>query len=209
MYVDYDGTEAILITNYNLHSKGLPIVGHSALLIKYGDQWYFTEFGGSKKSNATVELSLMSDLYDEETKKNLLPEALNDPEIFIAKYYDLTVDSNNLVYLDTDYSGYETYKDLETDILGVASSYNHNYNLFNNNCAHYVQDILALGENTNTMATARCLIPGVYSALTRLDSQITNIKTSVNSIMINGTKQVVDTVSSWIGNGINWLRRLF
>jgi RHS repeat-associated protein len=30
MSVDYDGTEAILITNYNLHSGGLPIVGHSA-----------------------------------------------------------------------------------------------------------------------------------------------------------------------------------
>jgi len=120
MYVDPNGTDAILIVRYDRY--GVPILGHALLLIQVGDTWHFTEFIGKFPFPWTAKVTLR----DYDPKK--LDKALQDT----SKY--------QRIYIKGDF----------TESYNLAKQYYDNasypgFNLFNNNCLHYALTLLRVG----------------------------------------------------------------
>ena len=139
--IDSYGTDAILIADYD--DKGLKVFGHSVLLIEDEDGvWWITEFTGSDKSNASVRCRKMEqsdwDRFEEPTGFwNAIKRAFNFA-------------GNDQVYLEGDY----------TASLDLAISYRDNgdygnYNLFTNNCNHYVKELLRAGDSDSLLITVQ------------------------------------------------------
>ncbi|NLE06126.1 MAG: RHS repeat-associated core domain-containing protein [Crenarchaeota archaeon] len=127
MYVDYSGYDAIYISDKG--TRGVPVVGHAALLIqdKHGS-WYFTEFAGSTKSNAKVYFWELSD------------KGYQGYRDFLKTYN--YPNEMGFEYIYGDYSN--SFNTINEYISGQRSF--GKYNLFKNNCLDYVQTILSQGE---------------------------------------------------------------
>lgn len=139
---------AIYVVDYG--DYGLDIVGHAYVLLKDSDgQWIKTEFTGSSKKDAKVYSNKISpskiiETLSVEPKSFQYIGGMQDSSLFsdFSKkefknaYYDgikffpikgdfsRSIDSVNDKYKGTDYGG---------------------YNLVNNNCLHYIKEILSYG----------------------------------------------------------------
>ena len=122
--VDNYGQDAIYVVDYT-KTTGLKVLGHAVLCFQDSNgTWFYTEYTGSSKKNAKVYLRLL----DSEACKRLFG---NINTHFIATY------GTKLIYLPGDYSAcYDKANEYYTNGFG-------NYNLFTNNCLHYVQKVLA------------------------------------------------------------------
>ena len=161
MLVDFSGTDAMLLTVFDL-PNGIPVVGHSILLIQVGDEWYTTQFV-SDLPYPSLSLEFLKSLFNINTyiKTELLDMSTDE---YLAQFDNYMVTefqgdftnsyefANNQEYLDENYTG--------------------KYNLFTNNCAHYVQDILAksndLDMNIRNYFKHRPIIPVGMHATTEM-----------------------------------------
>ena len=154
MYMDSFGDEAKLVTMYTLGGGGLPIVGHCALFIKVGENdWYFTQFAGNSKKNASIELTYIGN---------------TDPLAYLESQYSTKYTS---ITLDGDYSNSLVYAQ------GEQGSDRGGYNLFTNNCSHYVADVLKEGENNSSIVqwwhdVSRVRVPSLLHATTYLSIEL-------------------------------------
>ena len=146
-YVDLEGNDAILVIEHG--GEGLPIVGHALLLFQDASgNWHLTEFrngtGGSGLKTC-INLELLCDINDDPLESSSRFKTENN---IIYKLLDfLNLGGYDYIRLKGDYSGClklaEKYKD------PTNTKYNNNYNLFTNNCLHYVNELLKKGYNTN------------------------------------------------------------
>ena len=154
MYMDSFGDEAKLVTMYTLGGGGLPIVGHCALFIKVGENdWYFTQFAGNSKKNASIELTYIGN---------------TDPLAYLESQYSTKYTS---ITLDGDYSNSLVYAQ------GEQGSDRGGYNFFTNNCSHYVADVLKEGENNSSIVqwwhdVSRVRVPSLLHATTYLSIEL-------------------------------------
>ena len=144
MYIDSNGTDAILITAYG--KEGLFIFGHSALLIQdENNKWYLTEFTARPRDGGKPGARV----YVEE-----MPEEYNNVYDFIESHYGAPVDAEEMIHF-TGYTSLYLKGEYEESLKaareikaeGMGNAYNGKYNLFFNNCLHYVQDILMCGTS--------------------------------------------------------------
>lgn len=126
MYVDPNGTDAILIVRYDV---GPPILGHVLLLIQVGDKWYFTEFIGQGLDKSTASVTVRP--YD--------PDNLDEGLVGTFKIS---------VYIKGDF----TRSLARANVYKSNQSYP-GYNLLWNNCLDYVIDLLLVGNPSNLLLT--------------------------------------------------------
>ena len=118
---DYDGEDAIYVVTTG--DDGLRVVGHAILFVQNADgNWYKTHFTKDKKRNAKVYTSAIS----EQDMWQYLSSAG-------VSYIHISGDFSNSYELAQQYSG--------TNYGG--------YNLFTNNCLHYVRELLREGSPDN------------------------------------------------------------
>lgn len=145
-FVDPSGTEAYLVTIYILNfggSTGIPIVGHSMLFFRGGDDiWYMTHYTGSfetKGKDATIRRTKIKDgSIRQFIEDNYLPKWVRSitKRLGIDKLpLDILTLGYNAVYIDGDYAGLE-------HIIKDGSPFNDGYDLIGNNCAHYIESVL-------------------------------------------------------------------
>ena len=134
MYVDPSGTDAILITAYEF-GPGLPIVGHSVVLLEVDGKWYYTEFRGDfpDKSTATVVCDLVDPEYE-------------TVDAYISKTYGTEGYKGILGYNRVDFSGDFSAAYAEA-VSWNGKAFNGGYHFLFNNCWHYAKAILQKGKN--------------------------------------------------------------
>ena len=121
----------------------MPIVGHAVLFFEWKDDkgnivWYKTEFDGKTPLDATVQLTQVTYDYIEEYTKDKLC---------------------SVKCLAGDYSKAKDYAE-----RSKGTNYG-GYNLFTNNCLHFVHDTLnyaKYGENVFFYDTMNTIIPALY-----------------------------------------------
>ena len=199
MYIDSNGTDAILITAFGRY--GLPLVGHSALYIsikneKGNTEWYLVEFSGSNKTNARI--------YYSGTSGEIIVNPLQH-----AKQRYSGKNSGFSWYNGPFSSGYKTReldidfniskKELGEIVTFLRKSYDGKYNLISNNCADFVQEFLSYGTNNaeNLMIEYPAIIPHVYDFVIGLYE--------TNTIV----KSIVDTISTGWNNIKSFFEELF
>ena len=129
MYVDPNGNNAILLTIFDW-PRGLPIFGHTVLLIEVDGDWYRTEFVSGMPEyedffGFLIALFSMQPHID-------TSEGPIDKDYFLNKLNS---------YMMTEFKGDfgPSYEFAQTH---NGTAYNGGYCLFTNNCAHYVVDAL-------------------------------------------------------------------
>ena len=115
---DHDGEDAVYVVTTG--TDGIPVVGHAILFLQDSEgNWYKTHYTGTKKKNAKVHTYKVSE---------------SDMQSYFL--------SKNVkhIYISGDFS----------DSYELAQSYNGSnyggYNLFSNNCLHYVKELLKAGS---------------------------------------------------------------
>ena len=133
---DPSGNDAILITDYEWLDGGLPILGHSALIVEDEDGiWWLTELSGSINDKTTAKVVVkMIGTYEDVLNYERFQNG-NDLWSKICRY--LKISGNDWVYLKGDYSA----------SLRAANEFEKNqdfgsYHVIKNNCLHYVKSIL-------------------------------------------------------------------
>ena len=124
IYADYNGKDAILITSFKPGHNGVPVVGHSALLVDSGNGWYFIEFGRNYEKD-TIEVLV------ENANSNNLYGSIE--ERYTEHYWS--------TYLKGDYSGCYTFAQPK------AGSDLDGYDPLLNNCVMFVCDELKYGNS--------------------------------------------------------------
>ena len=139
------GKDAIYVVEYVWGEDGLPIVGHASLYIQDADgNWYFTEYGGPRKSEASVRFRSASN--DPYLQKMLTGEPISGKE-----YVYISGDFSKSVVIAEKYRG--------SDYGG--------YWLPTNNCTDYVHEVFSGGDQgsilwSNYVENIDPLIPRVY-----------------------------------------------
>ena len=132
MLYDQDGTDAKLILDYD--EGGLLIVGHMALIVQdSSNKWRLIEFTGSNKSNAIVYVEEDEERFGKKQGfwKSLLATA--------------GLGGWRSLYIKGDFTGSLEYAEAyEGDDYG-------GYNLFTNNCLHFVRNALKRGKCKNAL----------------------------------------------------------
>ena len=154
MYVDSNGMDAVMVTMFALGKGGLPIVGHTALFVQdLNGDWYFTQFTGGPVKEGILKFSVSAHI---ETVD--VPQENTFEEFLTNEGYS----GYKLLYLNGDYSNSltlaEHYAKSENKDYG-------GYNLFTNNCAHYIEEILRAGQNdydlVNEFHKRKTLVPAI------------------------------------------------
>ena len=84
MFVDPSGHDAVYITRYGQDDGGLPVAGHSSVLLQAEDGlWYHVEFAGSNKDNASVRID--STIKYDENGFTRVPKGFSSPEAFFEE----------------------------------------------------------------------------------------------------------------------------
>ena len=192
-YIDPNGTDAILIIDYN-YKGGLPIVGHALVVLQGDGKWLLTEYG--KGWDRCTELA-----------KGVVDKYLKGKQ-FDLKAFRKDFDSINLrwffssqIYLEGNYTN--SYN-LATSLNGFGK-----YNLFQNNCLDYVQYLLKAGKNKYDNVQqfinkdTRFVPSGYYSALKK---EVENAKAQ-ELILI--TKAIFNAFCKKIKNRFRKIRSLF
>ena len=114
---DHDGEDAVYVVTTG--RDGIPVVGHAILFLQDSEgNWYKTHYTGTKKKNAKVYTYKVSES--------------DMQSYFLSKHVEH-------IYISGDFS----------DSYELAQSYNGSnyggYNLFSNNCLHYVKELLKNG----------------------------------------------------------------
>ena len=129
MCVDPSGEDAILLTIFDW-TRGLPIFGHTVLLIEVDGNWYRTEFASGMPKYEGFFGFLIA-LF------NMQPH-IDTSENPIDK--DSVLDKLNS-YMMTEFKG-DFRPSYEFAKAHNGTAYKGGYRLFTNNCAHYVVDAL-------------------------------------------------------------------
>ena len=171
LYVDPDGNDAILITEYL--PSGLSIVGHSVILIQdENGEWWITEYSGSDKSTAHVvcRKATQSDWERFKPQKGFWNSIKN---LF-------QISGNSSVYLKGDYSN------SLSKAQGLIGSDLGGYNLLTNNCLHYVKSILSetnIDSVTNSyFKNSKTFIPNMFTNMTALCNVIDYVIDAGNKV---------------------------
>lgn len=132
MLYDQDGTDAKLILDYD--EGGLLIVGHMALIVQdSNNKWRLIEFTGSKKSDAIVYVEDDEERFGKKQGfwKSLLATA--------------GLGGWRSLYIKGDFTGSLKYAEFYE-----GKDYG-GYNLFTNNCLHFVRNALKRGKCKNAL----------------------------------------------------------
>ena len=179
---DYNGMDAIYVVEYNWFEGGLPIVGHAYLYMQNANGiWYFTEYTGTLPWNAKV--------YFSKANMSTINKMLNGDSIKDTDY----------IYIVGDFSNsYKTALDVSINNPNYGG-----YNLLNNNCSHYVQDLLAKGNTgdlmiNNIIQLADATIPRIF---------YTYLKTSIS--LSNVLDKVTASINASIQEGLRYVMRYF
>ena len=142
---DYNGEDAIYVVTTG--EEGLPIVGHAILFIQDADgNWYKTHFTGPSKADARV-----------------CTEPISEQKMW--KF--LSSAGVSYIYISGDFTG-------SYELAQQYSGTNYEgYDLFTNNCLHYVKELLRAGSTKyisyHAFFNSRCIIPTqFYRALPKL-----------------------------------------
>lgn len=168
-YVDFEGTDAILITVFG--KGGLPIVGHSKLWLQDEDgKWFVTEYTGAEKSGARVRFSAV----DKDDLAELLSYGRGG---FFAPFT-----GGKSVYLKGDYTESVKLAEWYKDNQGMG-----NYNLLFNNCLDYTQILLKAGHAENKqvdryISKTRTFVPIIFEVKTRIQSAVGVVKDTARSL---------------------------
>ena len=137
MFVDPNGEDAILVTNYGKY--GLPISGHSLLLIQDSNgDWWITEFTGDSKNNAST--------YVRKMRESDWKRFENKTGFWHSLALAFGIEGCQQVYLSGDY----------TSSLDLALKYDNENNypkycFLTNNCLDYVQTLLREGKSASSV----------------------------------------------------------
>ena len=129
---DYNGKDAIYVVNKNYSNLLIQVTGHAILYIQDSNgNWYITQFTGTQKSNATVTIEpvVMENDYT-------LNDILNSKEIQGISYVRIRGNFDRSIAH-------------ASDIQENNPNYG-GYNLLNNNCLDYVQEIIQRGDIKGT-----------------------------------------------------------
>ena len=143
VYADYTGEDAVIIVDY----EDLPVVGHAAVFIETPQGWYLTQFCSSTWFPWDAKITMSE------------PMTYSEMQNYIKKF-------NSTLYIEGDFtSSYQRARKLSKS--SMFHPYNGRYNLFTNNCLHYVTDILSQGEFDSIsigffVKTNTCIIPSVF-----------------------------------------------
>jgi RHS repeat-associated protein len=213
MYADSNGTEAYLITVFG--KSGLPLVGHSALIIKCKDGYIFTQFTGgneggilARKKKATVVIKN----YDfKKDITSIILDGLPAANVSsLGKGIQGITSGYSMVELDVDYSKY-TVEDLESKLGILKGMYDNRYHLLFHNCADFVQRALWLGKSPNLAVIfgpfiSGSFIPVAYSFMAeqaeKLNPYIRNVTNEIRSF----GNTVVSTISNWFNQIGTWIK---
>ena len=138
---DPNGTDAVLITDYEWGDGGLPFFGHSLLIIEDENGiWWLTEFTGpiNDKTKARVRIEKIGNYEDVEKYYRFQKKGPFDN--FLRKY---KLSGEDKVYLNGDYTA-SLKKDQSLNYSNFGG-----YNLLTNNCLHYVKNLLVASESFN------------------------------------------------------------
>lgn len=141
--VDSTGNDAIYVTLYKFNEGGLPIVGHARIYYQDEDgDWRCTEYGGKFPFKSSAEV------YD----------------------YDANMSSEELLEMLESYNCDYTYfignfSSIESYTSGLVGDDLGGYNLFSNNCLHYVRNVL---KNTGVILDNDTIIPVLYHPYVRI-----------------------------------------
>ena len=213
-------TGAILITSYK--SNGLPVVGHSALLIKKTimvekdgvtlptEVWFLVEYnttGGEnikeKKSNAVESAREIGEIYPS--------IASGDPVGFIQRRYGTQEGVDyDIVELQGDYSNVITDSNtLNTEIINWDSD--KNYNLIFHNCIQFARRVLVAGAGEGTSHTVNIhssisivLVPRLYLWRTKVANKISQY----TDPLIDKGIQYVENVKSSVNSAGNFISQI-
>lgn len=144
MFVDPSGHDAVYITRYGQDDGGLPVAGHSSVLLQAEDGlWYHVEFAGSNKDNASVRID--STIKYDENGFTRVPKGFSSPDAFFEEKNWQSAYMHT--YIEGDFT--ESYKYAqylrEVNPRYARDGYE-GYNLLFNNCHHFVQNILLKGK---------------------------------------------------------------
>ena len=175
MLVDYSGTDAYLVTVTG--AGGLPIVGHSKLVVQGSDgKWYYTEYTNEwvYENKFLKWLNIPSGI-----KTYIKTEEIKtDIEDYIAGLTGCSV-----IHLPGDYTqAADVAIDLDRQEFGDG------YDFFKNNCAHYVEYLLQQGKGEE-------IDPNIAAFHSK--------KTMIPMSLHNGTKFIQDN-SEMITEFKNW-----
>ena len=132
-YIDPSGHDAVYITRYEGDDGGLPVAGHASVLIQAEDgTWYHVEFTGSKKKNASIRIE--GNPYDEKQKGYASPNDFFKKENWGFDYMT--------TYIEGDFT--ESYEHA-LKLYKNDPTYG-GYDLFFNNCHHFVREVLLQGR---------------------------------------------------------------
>lgn len=143
MFKDDNGTDAILITDYRLNI-GLPIVGHSILLLQdENGLWHMTQFAGNDIPSAKI-------FFDGVSNRNGKEYTMKSTEDFLKVLNDEGIESAlNQHYPKTSCDRVYIHGDFTASIEKAKQYANSNdfgaYEFFTNNCCHYVHTLLTAG----------------------------------------------------------------
>ena len=177
-FVDPSGNAAILLTIFDWQ-RGLPIFGHTVLLIEVDKKWYRTEFASGMPEYKGV-VGFISALFQME------------PHIDTSKHpIDKDAMLNGLnFYMMTEFTG-----DFSASLTRAQNkeyhkeNYDGNYKLTLNNCAHYVADVLLqspdLGEHIRNYYEKKPIVP---------------IFMHITTNFIHNHPHILETLSSWWGS---------
>ena len=129
---DPNGTDAIYVVDYKFN-RGLPVVGHAILYFEVDKGvWYKTHFSGpiKNKKAATIKFEKIGSLSS------------------VCANIDKKC---QMFYIEGEYS---MVKDVAERLSkDIVDKFYGGYNLFSNNCLHYVKDMLRLGRAYNPLVS--------------------------------------------------------
>jgi hypothetical protein len=136
---DPDGTDAIYVLCYGGDAGGIPVVGHSLLLLQDANgKWWGTEYTGSKPSNARVQTFEMTE-YDWKRVKIPVNKTLTKGASTALIKGDFTKSLKLAqTYKKLDDDREKNGQSLKTSRFGGGVG----YWVLGNNCLHYVLIIM-------------------------------------------------------------------
>ena len=210
MYVDPQGTNAYLFTIYG--NGGLPVVGHSILIVECQDRWLFVQFRGGEegffgKTDAYVEMKEYE--FGNSIEDIMSMNFPNVADSIIKGVRGELFSGYSVTEVTSNFSNY-TAEELGVTINCIKSNYDCHYNFLFNNCCHLAQEILRIGETSNIAILASGFVP--FSCIPSWYSYVVEKVESVGAIMsriYTTGNNLISTIKMQGENLWNWLKGIF